>query len=385
MDLNRCPELLDHYNHALTLWILALALREVNADPSRPGILWDTDDTPHSWHGHTLPGAGVAGDNADNIYRSAIIDGAYGYEISGDVPDNQAAHFSIEAVHGSPSQIVLTTNDSEHVDMGNQIGLLNDSDIHYTGSRFTITLDSLPANGRPNHLQIAPGPVTLYIRESLSDWRQTPLALSIRRTDDNGFRPPGSEDEIARRVADNLPHWVDFWAKFKEEWLGAPAPNSVVGPLPRDGGWGFAAGGRFDLKDDEALIITLNTKDTHYTGLQILDRWFMAPDSRRYFSSRNNAQITSNPDGTTTYVIAVKDPGVPNWIDTAGFHQGFFVIRWQKLIGAAISEPLVKSYHFVNTADLHDHVSQAGITESDRNGERERRIADYESRLTATI
>ena len=47
--------------------------------------------------------------------------------------------------------------------------------------------------------------------------------------------------------------------------------------------------------------------------------------------SLNNRQAEANSDGSYTYVIALKDPGVPNWLDTGGLHDGEFLIRWQDL------------------------------------------------------
>jgi hypothetical protein len=29
-----------------------------------------------------------------------------------------------------------------------------------------------------------------------------------------------------------------------------------------------------------------------------------------------------NPDGTVTLVVATRDPGVANWLDTTGTHEG---------------------------------------------------------------
>ena len=43
------------------------------------------DDTPRTWLGHTLGGVGTAGDNPDNIYRLAYLDGAGRYAIEGKI------------------------------------------------------------------------------------------------------------------------------------------------------------------------------------------------------------------------------------------------------------------------------------------------------------
>jgi len=47
-----------------------------------------------------------------------------------------------------------------------------------------------------------------------------------------------------------------------------------------------------------------------YTGLQIVDPWTVSPDFTRHLTSWNKTQATRNPDGTYTYVISIRDPGV---------------------------------------------------------------------------
>jgi hypothetical protein len=40
--------------------------------------------------------------------------------------------------------------------------------------------------------------------------------------------------------------------------------------------------------------------------------------------------VRPNADGSVTFVIAAKDPGVANWLDTTGLHEGSIFVRWQK-------------------------------------------------------
>lgn len=377
------PEGRAGLDHALTLWLNSLALRESESDQRRPAVIWEVDDTPHSWHGHTIGGAGVAGDNPDNIYRGTFIDGAGRYEITGHVPANGPTQFSIEAVFGEPGRIVLTTLGKGHVDMGNQVGMLRDVDVVLDRNRnFTITLDPDPAGGRPNHIRTKPGPITVVLRNSLSDWRQVPTGFAIRRLDGSPGAPL-TDEAVAQRIEADLPGWVAGWARFKEGWLGRPAVNTLAGPIRRDGGWGFAAGGRFDLRDDEALVITTTTGGARYTGFQVLDRWFMAADARHAFTSLNNSQVTPNPDGSVTYVVAPRDPGVANWLDTSGLHQGYVNIRWQQTSPQADAAGLLKSVVVVKLHDLAKALPAGAMAVSafDRATRLQARAIDYEARL----
>jgi hypothetical protein len=378
------PEGRATLDHALALWTTSLVISESAGDTDRPVIVWNTDDTPHSWLGYTFPGMGIAGDNPDNIYRAAFLDGAHRYEVRGHIPANGPVQFSFELVRGTPGKVVLTTIGKGHVDMGNQLGMLTDRTVTADANGdFVVTIDPDPANGRPNHLQSQPGPLEVVLRNSLSDWSQVPTSLSVRRVDGGPSGPPLTEAEDATRAAADLPGWVASWAGFKESWMGPPPSNTVTRPVPRDGGWGFAAASRYDLKDDEALVVTTTNGGARYTGLQALDRWFMAPDSRKAFTSRNIGQVTPNADGSVTYVVSVADPGVSNWISTAGFHQGFLNFRWQQTPSGVDAATLVRGYKLVKLSDLKSALppETRWVTPAERAAALRQRAIDYERRL----
>jgi hypothetical protein len=45
-------------------------------------------------------------------------------------------------------------------------------------------------------------------------------------------------------------------------------------------------------------------------------------------SSLNGTQAERDDDGHYRYVVAHRDPGVPNWLDTTGLREGFMAMRW---------------------------------------------------------
>jgi hypothetical protein len=45
-------------------------------------------------------------------------------------------------------------------------------------------------------------------------------------------------------------------------------------------------------------------------------------------SSLNGAQARVDRDGVFRAVVSAKDPGVPNWLDTAGYSSGAIQGRW---------------------------------------------------------
>ena len=374
-------------DHALDLWVTSLAFSITGYDPSNPAMLWASEDTPRTWYGHTLPGGGVAGDNPDNIYLGAYIDGASTYTLTGRIPANGPSNLTVEVFRGKPGHLAeaRTPAGKAHADLGNQVRMFQRADLHASADgRFTITLGPDPAGGRLTHVETPPEPLSVTIRNTLGDWRQAPIEATIRRTGGSAAPPPRSDDEIAAEIAGALPGYVAQWTAFKEHYLGPPPVNKLAGALPRDGGWGYLAGGAFDLKDDEALVVTTGSNGAAYTGFQLLDRWFLSADTRRAFTSLNNGQAVHNADGTTTYIVALRDPGYANWLDTSGSPHGFANLRWQGFPQGANGNGLLRSVRLVKITDLPSTlpVDFPKVSPSQRAAALKARRDEYESRLS---
>ena len=91
------------------------------------------------------------------------------------------------------------------------------------------------------------------------------------------------------------------------------------------------ANGNFKIADDEALVVTLDPLGAKYVGFDLTNHWLVSLEHIRGTGSLNNEQAQRSPDGSITYVIAARDPGVYNWLSTSGFHTGNILIRWQAL------------------------------------------------------
>jgi len=372
-------------DRAVRLWALSLAMREAAGDVTRPTFVWPIDDTPRHWFGHDFPGASVGGvANPDNIYRNAFIDGARRYEIRGRRFANGPATFSVELARQTPGQLLLAPPDGKlGADMGDQLGILTNRDIKFEADGgFVITLGLEPAGTRANHLQTQAEPLALNHRDTLSDWRQTPNSLHIRLLE-GAPEAPLSEAQVIKDTAAHLAGYVHFWTPFRRTFLGAPPPNSISRVFPRDGGWGFAAGGRYALEPDQCLVIVTRTAGSAYTGIQISDPWMMVPDMRAHQGSLNNAQVTPDAGGTATYVIASRDPGVANWIDTAGCREGWFMLRWQDLSENIPGDDLICKVSIITCAELVDRLDAgvARITPVQRAAALRTRGADYARRI----
>jgi hypothetical protein len=360
-------------DRALDQWVLALVMRVINADPFRPTVVWNVYNPARHWFGHSYLGAAVAIDNPDNSNREIPIDGGSFYEIRGRF-GSPATQFTIEIV----------TDFDGYAGIGRTLAALTSQTIvtDADGS-FVITVGG-EANGRPNHLPSEPGRRTfIFCRDSMADWNQVPTTLSVARV--GGPEAPPSRDAatIVADVCDAMPGWVRFWNGFKDDFLGHPEPNRLVGPIGRPGGWGFLYGGRFRVDSDDAIVVTTVGGGASYTGFQIADPWTISPDPVHRLASLNKTQSRPNPDGSTTYVLAARDPGVHNWIDTSGLMGGWMLLRWQGVPSDTDPALLVKSVERVKLVDLGMRLP-AGTPVADiasRSRQVAERIAEHARRL----
>jgi Protein of unknown function (DUF1214) len=366
----RSPDGVKGLDRALDQWVLALAMRIVNDDPDRPNVIWNVDNTPRTWFGHTYLGAAVAVDNPDNINRDMLLDGERAYLLSGQLGD-------------PPTQftLVLEAQPAHHAGIGRHLAALTRQQlaVEADGS-FAVSVDSQPANGRANHLQTEPGRLWLFARDSLADWRQRPAELKLQRVAGPPMGAPPTDSTLRARMVESLPHFVDFWRGFKNTFLGFPTPNRLSAPEGRPGGWGYLAGGRFELTGETALVITTSDGGAYYTGFQITDPWTIAPDPIHRTSSLNRSQALSNPDGTYTYVVSLEDPGIHNWIDTVGLREGWMLLRWQGVPDSTAGSTLVRDVRLVRLADLEPQLLHSGVPKATLETRRQqvhRRITEH--------
>ena len=89
------------------------------------------------------------------------------------------------------------------------------------------------------------------------------------------------------------------------------------------------AGGVFELAPDEALVIENRIPVApNYIGFQLANLWGESLDYANRLGSLNGHQMHIDGDGVRRLVVAHRDPGVPNWLDTSGHREGFLAPRW---------------------------------------------------------
>jgi Protein of unknown function (DUF1214) len=112
-------------------------------------------------------------------------------------------------------------------------------------------------------------------------------------------------------------------------------PNQLGDPFgfePDGMGWGtpdnIYAMGSFRLADDEIMVIEGRSPKCCYWGVQTWNHYLQSFDARYHQVSRNSKQVTLNPDGSWTIYVSKQDPGLGNWVGTAGHDEGIVFCRW---------------------------------------------------------
>ena len=87
--------------------------------------------------------------------------------------------------------------------------------------------------------------------------------------------------------------------------------------------------GYWRLAPGEALVVDVKpAREFLYWGFQLCNYWLESLDYRTRRIATNNGVARLEPDGGARLVAAHEDPGVPNWIDTAGHGEGAMCFRW---------------------------------------------------------
>ncbi|NQZ98379.1 MAG: DUF1214 domain-containing protein [Myxococcales bacterium] len=311
-------------------------------------------------------------DNSDNLYLSAPIDGAQSYRIRGQAHDTRHWRGEPAADPCAPLYVIFTavthyTGDSGGIaelvpEVTNNTGSVDTGDlvVESDGSFEILVAPERPAGHSGNFLctrTTSPAgneQLARYVigRELFGDWaKERSLELEIVNLARLGAPMPPITPEAAaeklRRAGSLVNHqmrfWNDFFATILDGYGDSPAktdyafpePNQAIQPSPPSAtvGAGQAtniyAGGIFDLGDDEALIVEQRIPvEPVYTGFNLCNIWGESYDFANAMTSLNNVQVAADADGCVRYVIAHRDPGVNNWLDTTGHTRGMLSQRW---------------------------------------------------------
>ncbi len=177
----------------------------------------------------------------------------------------------------------------------------------------------------------------LVIREVYNDWSAQRGKVAIARADTAGTAPPPLTNQLIEKrfavAGKQLVQRIKTWLQFPQ-WFYMNIPvNTMVAPRLTPGGLAtqYSSAGHFELAPDQALVITLPATDAPYLGFQLGSLWYVSLDYINHQTSLNGTQAQADPDGKIRIVVADRDPGVTNWVETLGHRKGFLQFRWQRI------------------------------------------------------
>jgi hypothetical protein len=177
------------------------------------------------------------------------------------------------------------------------------------------------------------------VREVYSDWTTEERGfISIRRAGHEGLAPPAlTRDRVTKRygvagkiLLSRLKTFLAFPERF---YLKLPV-NTLTAPRLTPGGLAsqYSSVGHYELEPDQAMVITVPAaEDAPYQGIQLGSMWYVSLDYINHQTSLTAAQAHVDDDGLMRFVVAQRDPGHPNWLETLGHRRGYVQLRWQRL------------------------------------------------------
>lgn len=319
---DRFPNMIDEY-------MFHHAMRAANGDPNFPRIARFMVPA-HHWFGRDVPGSRWAGDSPDFVYRTIPIEHGGRYRITGRascaVPPS--VNYSLMA-DNTAAPVTLTLLDSL------------DMDIAGDGS-FEVSIDASPADGRRNHIQTKPGAEFLMIRDAFGDWlTQSANVLTVERLDPKAG--PKSEEAMALHAAKIAVEGV-YYSYYCTQSGNGQAPNDIRPPMSSAAFGGMATQwgtkGNLWLEEDDALIVRCNAAGATFRNVTLTDGFHMTIEYWKRTSTFNMLQMAPDENGDFTFVVAHRDPGVHNWLDTGGLKRTIFGQRWQAFArGESHEEP----------------------------------------------
>jgi hypothetical protein len=318
------------------LVLLALGIDEAlrSSDPYDPKIRPGNVDAVLKW-GMDCP---------DAFYSGAAVRGDAAYRVRGSRGSVRYLGFQVMAGIESTANVVA-----------------DDLDIASDGT-FELVLSREECPG--NWMALSDRASSLVVRQFFYDWHQEePARLQIecveRPDSPDGRRvaTPTPTPEAVGRQLEALGEFVDaslrFWLDIEDagraqglNCFREPANRTEMGGAEEN----VTVWGSWELADDEALVIEVAPPEALYWSVALGNHWWETVDYANHQSSLNGHQAVLDADGVLRAVVAHRDPGVANWLDTAGHRQGPMIFRWLRADAAPVPTTRVVAFTDVAAA-----------------------------------
>ncbi|CAN7605795.1 hypothetical protein LJR219_004600 [Phenylobacterium sp. LjRoot219] len=308
--------------------------------------------------------------NPDDIYLYSPIRGDLTYRVSGNRGTVHILSFTTQTfMSGMVDDISLIGGHNEIDDKDLVFAPNGDFEVIFSAER--------PTGHTGNWARIDPRAGGMMVRYRSYDWEtEVDPTLSIECLDPVPPKPRLTPDEILARITEMAKFPARKTRSYYRMQNGVKArvgfnvfePIRMKGALAKQVYWPAC----FQLDDGEALIIETDLPERRpYWNIQLNDPYFNALEYVYRLSSTNGHFAKVSSDGRFRAVIALEDPGVPNWLDPAGYKEGGIYGRWFD----CDSEPL-PTIKRVKLAELRDQLpaDTPVVTPAERAEELRRRI-----------
>jgi hypothetical protein len=271
----------------------------------------------------------MGADNPDNFYQTACISGQYEYKITGKRNTVKYLGFGTQIGHygqggGMPPSGYLEASEL----------ILNDDDT------FEIIV-SCNKQGK-NWLPMIPESGNLIVRQTFLDRdKEEPAELRIERIP-NPAQPDLEISKVSPQMIDNglkststlvagasllFAKWArDFQKHSNSLPMFDPQVSNAAGGDPNI----IYYHSHWALAEDEALLIEVTPPVCEHWNFQLNNYWMESLDYSHYRIHTNKHLASYEADGSVRIVVAHRNPGSANWINTTGHESGTMCFRWIK-------------------------------------------------------
>ena len=293
----------------------------------------------------------LGADNPDNYYFNAQISGKYSYRIRG--KRNSVHYIGFFTQNGNYG----TTGGMSPCGVLELTDLVIDDD----GS-FEINLGPVPTG--INWLKTEPATSMVMVRQTFLDrFTETPAEITIENLDGRTAPEPITPamiDEGLKTASMFVAGASFLFAKWANGFRKHTNKLPLFDPEVSNAAGGDASiiyyHSHWKLSDQESLVITVKPPDCDSWNFQLNNYWMESLDYRYFTICINKASASYEPDGSVKVVVAHTAPGVPNWINTCGHHEGTMLWRWYRIKeGESAVEPFceVKPVHPFTRSPVH--------------------------------
>ena len=286
----------------------------------------------------------VGGDNPDAEYEFAAIDGQYDYKITGNI--------------GSVRYLGFTFNAGQGTTPRRQFAYLSDQTLELDqDGNFTLILSQEPTDTSGQWIQIPDDASGILVRQYIANRKKEELAtLNIDILGSPIQFSPVTDQEIADAIIGTSYAFLSLTTLHHRVLPELMEKTNVFIEATSDSLGGAISGndnlymiGSYQLADDEALIMLVQPPKTRYWNIALESRWHETADYLHRPTSMTLDEVNYNEDGSVEFIVAHKDPGHPNWLDTSGHNFGFITLRWLDAMDEDVPMPELQ---VINWSDL---------------------------------